>query len=253
MDGFKIINYFKCVTATLLLLLAGCNNDAAPECFTATGTAVNYNMEVPEFTAIHVSAGIELVVVEADEQSLTIATGENIKEYITAEVIDGTLWLTNANNCNWVHIYNTTTITVATPNLEKIFTATQFAVRSQGVLHFPSLSIQSGLISETSSGTVNLNVDSQLFTVEDNQNLYCILSGYVENLTVNFYSGDARFDGTALNSKNVEVFHRSSNDIIVRAENQVTGTINSTGNLVLLNHPPVVDVQQVYTGRVVYE
>lgn len=252
------MNYELRILRILALILIittsiSCNGDNAPECFRKMGTVMAYELPVPDFTAIHVSAGIELVIVQGDTQSVIVQTGENVKEYITAEVIDGTLMLTNANNCNWVHTYNTTTITVTTPYLEKIFTATQFTVRSAGVLTFPSLYVQSGLISETASGTVNLDLDCENFTVEDNQNLYCVINGHVNNLSVNFYSGDARFDGTGLSAENVSVFHRSSNDIVVSANQQVTGTIYSTGNLVLLNQPPVVDVERVYTGKIVYE
>lgn len=243
------------ILALILVLTTGisCNGDNAPECFRKMGTVVAYELYVPDFTAIHVSAGIELVIVQGDTQSVIVETGEHLKEYITATVTNGTLMLTNANNCNWVNAYKTTTITVTTPLLEKIFTATQFSVRSAGVLKFPSLYVQSGLISETASGTVNLNLDCENFTVEDNQNLYCIINGRINNLSVNFYAGDARFDGTNLTAENVSIFHRSSNDIMVKANQKISGTIYSTGNLVLLNQPPVVDVQRAYTGMVVYE
>ena len=246
----KILRILACL---FILLNISCNGDNAPECFRKMGTVIAYELPVPDFTAIHVSAGIELVIVQGETQSVIVQTGENLKEYITAEVIDGTLMLTNTNNCNWVNTYKTTTITVTTPHLEKIFTATQFSVRSAGVLRFPSLYIQSGLVSETASGTVHLDIDCENFTVEDNQNLYCVINGKVTNLSVNFYAGDARFDGTGLEAEIVSVFHRSSNDIMVRANQQVKGTLYATGNLVLLNQPPVVDVERVYTGKIVYE
>ncbi|WP_116786913.1 head GIN domain-containing protein [Flavobacterium psychrotrophum] len=249
------MNYlFRIVILILVFVtVTSCNGDNAPECFRKMGTTVAYELAVPDFTAIHVSAGIELVIVQGDTQSVIVQTGEHLKEYITATVTDSTLMLTNANNCNWVNAYKTTTITVTTPHLEKIFTATQFAVRSAGVLKFPSLYVQSGLISETASGTVTLDLDCENFTVEDNQNLYCIINGRVNNLSVNFYAGDARFDGTNLAVENVSIFHRSSNDIMVKANQKISGEIYSTGNLVLLNQPPVVDVGRVYTGKVVYK
>lgn len=241
----------------LLFFAAGlalsCNSDNAQECFRSMGDTVNYTIAVPEFSSINVSPGIELVIAEGDIQSVSVQTGANLKEYITAEVIDGKLYLTNANNCNWVRKYNSTTITVTTPNLSQIYTATQFTVRSAGTLHFPDLSIQSGIFNETASALVSLEVDCNNLTIEDNQNLDCFITGSVENLSVNFYSGDARFDGTGLDATNVKVFHRSSNDIMVQASQQVTGTLYSTGNLVLLNHPPVVEVDRKYTGKIVYE
>ncbi|WP_294820040.1 head GIN domain-containing protein [uncultured Flavobacterium sp.] len=249
------MNYQLRITIFLFVLVAfaSCNNDLAPECFTAKGDDITYVIETEAFSSIHVSPGIELVITQGPEQEVTIVTGENIKQYLSADVNNGELWLENANNCNWVHTYKTTTVYVTTPNLEKIYSASQFAVKSGGMLAFPNLSLQSGIFSETASGTFELEVDCAALTIDDNQSAYYEITGSVENLTVKFYSGDARFDGSNLEVKNLQVFHRSSNDIIAKVQQQVTGTLYSTGNLVLKNHPPVVDVERLYSGRVVYD
>ncbi|MFP9100434.1 GIN domain-containing protein [Flavobacterium sp. RHBU_24] len=252
------MNYELRIFRTLALLLVlitavSCNGDNTPECFRNAGNKTRYEVGVPEFNSLYVSAGVEVVLVQGITHSVVIETGENLREYISANVVDGQLRLENSVSCNWVRDYNTTTITVTTPNLEKIYTATQFTIRSMGTLSFPNLSIQSGIFSETASGTLALDVNCDNLTIEDNQNLHSIITGYVDNLNVNFYAGDARFDGTGLQAQNVQVFHRSSNDIIVNAGQQVIGTLYSTGNLVLLNQPPVVNVEVRYTGRIVYE
>ncbi|AWH85010.1 hypothetical protein HYN59_07665 [Flavobacterium album] len=249
------MNYKLRITIFIMLLMASvsCNSDLAPECFTAMGDEITYDVAVGEFSSIHISPGIELVITQGPEQKVTVETGENIRQYISVAIKGSELWLENANNCNWVHTYKTTTVYVTTPNLEKIYSASQFAVKSDGVLAFPSLSLQSGLFSETASGTFELELNSTNVTIEDDQSAYYVLTGAVENLTVNFYSGDARCDGSGLTLQNLQVFHRSSNDIIAEVQQKVTGTIYSTGNLVLKNHPPIVEVNRVYSGRVVYE
>lgn len=250
----RIMNYQLRITMLLLLsILCSCNNDLAPECFTAKGDDITYVAGVEAFSSIHISLGIELVITQGSEQKVTIATGENIKQYLSAEVKNGELWLENANNCNWVHTYKTTTVYVTTPNLDRIYSASQFGVKSDGVLAFPNLSLQSGIFSETASGTFELELDCTNLTIEDNQSAYYVLKGSVENLAVQFYSGDARFEGRSLEVQNLQVFHRSSNDIIAKVQQQVTGTLYSTGNLVLKNHPPVVNVERLYSGRVLYD
>ena len=93
----------------------------------------------------------------------------------------------------------------------------------------------------------------QNLSIDDNQACYYVINGAVENLSVNFYSGDARFDGSNLVAQKLRVFHRSTNDIIANVQQEVTATLYSTGNLVLKNHPPVVTVNRIYTGKVVYE
>ena len=241
------------ITCLFLLVLTSCNNDITPECFEKMGAIVTYSTAVPDFTAINLSLGVELVITEGPEQKVSIQTGENIKQYITADVKDGKLYLTNAVDCNWVRDYKSTTVYVTTPHLEQIYSASQFAVKSNGVLTFPSLSLQSGIFSETASGTFELDVNCQNLSIDDNQACYYVINGTVENLVVNFYSGDARFNGSNLVARKLQVFHRSTNDIIANVQQEVTGTLYSTGNLLLKNHPPVVTVNRIYTGQVVYE
>lgn len=246
-------NKLHSIVLVLLLVFTSCNNDLTPECFEKMGDVIAYNVEVPDFTEIHLSVGIELIITEGPERKVTVETGKNIKTYITAEVIHNVLILKNDNNCNWVRDYKSTTVYVTTPHLERIYSGSQFAVKSGGVLTFPSLSLQSGIFNETASGTFELDVNCQSLTIDDNQSCYYVINGVAENLAVNFYAGDARFDGSNLVAQKLQVFHRSTNDIIANVEQEVTGTLYSTGNLVLKNHPPVVTINRIYTGQVVYE
>ncbi|OYQ36771.1 hypothetical protein CHU92_09245 [Flavobacterium cyanobacteriorum] len=245
---------FRYITIIFLLLQlhAGCGNDM-PDCFKNAGAAITYEVPVSDFTTINVSEGIELVVAEGPERKVVIQTGENLKDNISATVTGSELYLKNATSCNWVRDYNTTKIFVTTPLLTKIYSASQFAVMSEGVLHFPHLALQSGLFSETASGTFKVDVDNESLTVEDNQSSYYVISGRTNQLNVSFYSGDARFEGSGLTVGNVYVFHRSSNDILVRPQQEVRGTLYSTGNLVLKSQPLLVDIARLYSGQILYQ
>lgn len=222
-----------------------------PECFQEAGSTVSYEVEVSDFTSINIGEGIELIVKEG-AKNVRIETGENIKPNITVMVTDGELTLRNNSSCNWVRDYNTTKVYVSVPNLDKIYSSSQFGVKSDGVLAFPNLTLESGLYSETASGTFELAVDCETLTVQDNLSIYCNISGSVNNLAIYYYSGDARFEGSNLIAQKVYVYHRSSNDVIVNPQQEVSGTIYSTGNLVLKNSPPVVNVNQLYSGHLVF-
>lgn len=245
--------YTMFILLMVLPLFLGCDTGITPECFKTMGSIVLYDADVENFTSIRLGVGVELIITDGAEQNVRIQTGENIKQYISAQVIDGELILKNDNNCNWVRDYKSTTVYVTTPNLEKIYSASQFGVKSNGVLNFPSLTLQSGIFTETASGTFELDVNCQNLTVDDNQDCYFMINGTVENLSVNFYSGNSRFDGSGLIAQKLNIFHRSSNDIIANVQQEVTGTLYSTGNLVLTNQPLIVAVTRLYTGQIIYE
>jgi hypothetical protein len=241
------------IVAILFIAASGCTDESVPECFRTAGDAVEYDVAVDVFTSIKISEGIELVITQGDERRVTIKTPDNFKPEISAQTVNGELEVTNATSCNWVRDYNLTTVYVTTPNLENIYSASQFDVRSIGILAFPTLKLSSGLYSKTASGSWLLNVACQNLIIEDNQSSYYNISGTADNLTVNFYAGDSRFDGSNLSSQKLQVFHRSSNDIIARPALEANGTLYSTGDLVLKTHPPVVNVNRLFNGEVRYE
>ena len=237
---------------SLLFAVLGCASEM-PECFRNAGAATRYQVDVETFTQIEVSEGIEVVLSQGTSCKVEIATRENLRSEISAAVADGKLVLRNSSSCNWVRDYNTTTVYITAPNVTSIYSASQFAVRSWGVLSYPALTLQSGLYNDTAAATFDLELDTDSLTVEDNGSSYFKISGRADNLTVHFYSGDARFDGSSLLTQDLQVFHRSSNDIIAAPSQTVSGTLYSTGNLVLKSHPASVQVQRLYHGDVIYE
>lgn len=236
----------------LSLAFFSCDSESANDCFQTSGTKVRKEIQVDSFSKINISQGIELIVKEGSQTKITIESGENLMNGITAEVTNGQLFLRNSNGCNFVRDYNDTKVFVTTPTLQNIYSSSQFAVKSEGVLTFPVLTLQSGLFTNTASGTFELNVDCSNLTIEDNESSYFKISGKATNLSVNFYDGNARFDGSNLIANEVFCFQRSSNDIIINPINKVSGTIYSTGNIVLKNVPPIIEVTQLYQGHLVY-
>jgi hypothetical protein len=78
------------------------------------------------------------------------------------------------------------------------------------------------------------------------------LSGQTNSGSFNFYFGDGRIEAEQLTVQNLYVYHRGSNDMIVKPIQSLTGTLNSTGNVILKNVPPLIDVEELYQGNVIY-
>jgi hypothetical protein len=79
------------------------------------------------------------------------------------------------------------------------------------------------------------------------------LDGPVENLFVGFYSGSGRFEGENLVVQNADIYHRGSNDMVVNPQLSLTGQLLGTGNLISVNEPPLVDVERIYTGQLLFD
>ena len=247
----------KIISLLLLVALFSCNSENAPDCFQNSGAIIEREFELNNFSEITVFPRVELILTDGPEQEVVLQTGTYLLDDIELWVEEGRLNIYNNNSCNFTRDYGITKVFVTSPNLTEIRNASERAVRSQGVLNYDNLS----LISEdfNQEGTVNTNgdfelkVDCSALTVNVNNLSTVTVSGKVEDLVLSYYSGDSRFEGRNLIAQRVGIFQRSSNDMIVNAEQSVTGEIRGTGDVILVSAPLVIDVQQFYTGQLIIE
>jgi hypothetical protein len=253
---FYLNHKMKKVTYILItILLISCNGDKVPDCFQNSGDIIQQEFEVTTFSKITVFEHIELILKVAPTESVIVETGEYLMNDIKVSVEEGRLILKNENSCNLTRDYGITKIYVSAPNITEIRNSSGLAMRSDGVLNYPNLT----LISEESvsddvfhsTGDFRVQVNCQFLYVVTNNLSNIFISGTVEDLLVRFYAGDGRFEGANLIAQNIEIFQRSSNDIILNPQLSLTGEIRSTGDVILVNEPPILNVQQFYTGRLI--
>ena len=247
----------KLIYSVIATVLLSCNGKNVPDCFQNSGAIVQKEFTVAEFSEIIVFERVQLIIKDAPEQKITVETGEYLMDEIVVKVEDGQLILKNENGCNLTRDYGITKIYVSVPNLRSIRSSTGLPILSDGILNYPDLA----LVSEDfeaeghyqSNGDFRLDVNCTNLTVATNNLSHLFLNGTVENLTIGFYSGNSRFEGRNLIAQNISIFQRSSNDMILNPQLTLTGEIRSTGNVIMVNEPPVVDVQTYYTGSLIVE
>ena len=245
----------KITHIVLILIFSGCNSENAGDCFQTSGDVVQQPVEVMPFDRILVNEGIEMIVSEGPDHEVIIETGKNLLNEITANVVDGELVLSNDNTCNFFRDYAPATLYVTAPDITEIRSATQFDIRSEGVLTYPQLHIMSEdyTANVLNTGDFYLTINNDLFEVTFNNLSNCYISGETQSLDVGFFAGNSRFEGAELLATQVTVFHRSSNDIIVHPIDALEGGIYSTGNVISLNEPPVVNVTEHYKGKLIFQ
>ncbi len=238
------------------IILLSCDKDNANDCFQKTGTIISQEIVVDNFTRIRVNRDVELILKEGAIQKVIIETGSNLLSDVSAVVNGNQLVLTENNLCNYVRDYNITKVYVTSPNITEIISSTQFQISSDGVLNYPVIDVLSEDYTDPSViavGTINLTLNSQDVKVVGNNLTSFNLSGVTENLNVNFAAGDGVFNGVSLIANEVNVFHRGTNSIIVNPQNVLEGRLVSTGNLISVNYPPLVDVEVLYTGSLIFQ
>nr|WP_294937217.1 head GIN domain-containing protein [uncultured Flavobacterium sp.] len=236
----------------VLLLLVSCDSEIIPGCYREPGATISRIDAVAAFNQINIGEGVQLVIKQGVTAEVKVETGENIIDEVSTEVTDGVLYIKNDLQCS----LGTTIpakVTITAPDITKIYSSSQYDVVSEGVLNFPYLNLQQGLFGKTASNIFDLQVNCLDLVVENNNTTIFRIKGITNSLNVSFYAGDSRFEGANLIVQDVVIFQRSSNDMILKPLNKIEGNIYSNGNVILLNHPPVVNVTQHYTGHIVYQ
>jgi hypothetical protein len=240
---------------SIFLLFLSCEKPS--ECIESLGTIISKEIPVTPFTRIYVKTGIELVITQGLDYSVKVVTGGNLIDNIDVKQEGTTLYLSDNATCNWVRDYGTTIVYVTAPNLEEIYSKTDRAVRSNGILSYPifrlfSLDSDGDNIEGAGTGDFFIEIDNSQLVIENNNVSRFFIKGKTDNLLLNFYAGDGRFEGANLNVKNADIFHRGTNDMIVKPIESITGKIVSVGDLILKNNPPIITVQELFQGQIIY-
>lgn len=238
-----------------ILFVFSCNSEDANDCFQKSGNIIQEEILVASFEKILVNRDITLVLKEGPNFEVTIETGENLLNDVEAVVVDNELRLTDKNNCNYIRDYGITKVFVTAPNVLEIRSSTQYDISSDGVLNYNNLKLLSEDFNDPDSFTVGdfrMEINSQSLRIISNNISSFYISGDTQNLFVDFFSGSGRFEGANLTAQNIDVFHRGSNDMIVNPQLKIEGELRGTGDVISLNNPPIVEVEQYYTGMLIF-
>ena len=238
-------------------LLISCNGDSVPDCFQNAGEMVRRPIDVPEFGTITVFENLNVVLKQGDEQSVEVETGEYLLNDVSAVVEDNRLVLRNENSCNYVRDYGLTTIYVTSPNITEIRSSTGLPITSDGILNYPSLNLiaesYTNPETETTDGSFDLNLNATTVRIVVNGIAYFKLRGNTENFNVTVAAGDSRIEAKELVAERVTINHRGSNDVFVNPQQSLRGVIRGTGDVISVNRPSEVDVEELFNGRLIFQ
>lgn len=241
----------------LALLVMGCDSENAINCIQTTGKPVTKEFEVPTFSKIFAGSRVKLYLTYGDTQKVVVKTGKNLLNDVSVSVDNDELYLKNKNACNLVRDYKETAIYVTSPNITVIRNGSPYTIESTNTLKYPELT----LLSEDeenedefhTDGDFKLDLESHSLKIVSNKLSNYYLSGTVADFSIQFLSGDGWIKAENLVAQHIAVFHRGTSKIVVNPKQSLTGKLVSTGDLIAVNHPPVLEVEELYTGKLIFQ
>ncbi len=247
----------KLIYIFLAVLVFGCNPKNIDDCLKTEGDTIRKEFDVDFFDKVNPMSRVKMFIQAGPIQNVTVETGDNLISDVEVTVNDGTLEVVNNNGCNIFRDFELVRVFVTTPNLTSIKNSSGYTIESIGVLNFPQLQLISKDDSEArefnTDGDFILQLQSQSVTIVGDNISNFFLSGTVDIFNVSIFQGDGRVDTPNLVAQDVNISHRGSNKIIVNPQQSLRGELRSTGDLISVNRPPIVEVEQLFTGKLIFE
>ncbi len=242
-----------------VVFLVSCNSDNAWDCFQNTGTLVAQEYDLEGFHSIIVWNRVKLYVAYGEPEQVIVETGENLMNEVLVRVEDSILKVSDRNSCNYTRDYGVTKVFVRVKREDlEIRNSSGLAVEGVGPIKFNNLS----LVSEDRIQADEFHIDGDFIFNDLQVNNIDIsangvskfyLKGRSLTAHIGLYDGDARVEGAELEVDNVYLFHRSTNKMIVNPQNLIQGTITGLGDVISVNRPPQVNVEELFTGQLIFE
>lgn len=241
----------------LVFLMFSCDSENGWDCVQAAGDSISKEYIVSEFSKIRIEDEVTLYLKQGDMQQVKLETGENLLSDISVGVEGNTLVVKDNNDCNLVRDYGITKVFVTVPNLTEIRNSSAFDVIGEGILKFPQLTLVSNTTAgpETirKSGDFYLSLICEDFRVSANGQSVFYITGTADKANLSFADEMPRFEGENFIIDELTVFQRSANKMIVNPQQSIVGKIVATGDIISHNRPPLVDVKELFTGRLLFE
>jgi hypothetical protein len=247
----------KLFFVSLVFLLFSCDSENDWDCVQAAGSKVSKEYLVSDFSKIRIEDDVTLYLKQGDSTKIILETGENLLSDISVSVEGNTLVVKDNNDCNLVRDYGITKVFVTVPNITEIRNSSAYDVIGEGTLIFPNLTLVSnssaGPETIRKSGDFYLNIISNEFRVNANGQSVFYITGSAVKANLSFADEMPRFEGENFTISELTVFQRSANKMIVNPQQSIVGKIVATGDIVCYNRPPLVDVKELFTGRLLFE
>ena len=241
-----------------LVTLLGCSTKNALNCIQASGEIIQKEYTLDKFKKIIVWSRVKLIISQGETQSVVIETGKNLFNDIKVRVEDSILKVSDMNSCNFVREYGITKVYVTSPNIIQIRNSSGLAVESRGTIGYFELELLSedpdleGEFHNDGDFIMN-DLDVRILRVRANGLTNFFLSGKAFHAHFGAADSDVRIEAADLVVQHLFLYHRSTNKMIVNPINSIRGKIVSLGDVIAKNRPPIVEVEELYTGRLIFE
>jgi len=240
----------------LVLNHLSCDTEATLDCIQSSGQTELRDLNIPNLERIIIRENIRLEITYSETNEVQVLGGEQHLDQL--EVIqNGTEYEFKAIGfCKTGFSEAPIVLKMKSSQLNYVRNSSQFEVVSTNVLRFPELSLISEDFNDPDAlnlGNFSIEIDNERLNVVGNGISDFNLRGKTNRLNFNTASGSGTVLARELEAEAITFFHRSFRDAVVNPSQRLEGELRSSGNLISIKKPPLVEVEEFYTGQLIFE
>ncbi len=232
----------------IYLVFVSCEKATERLCVKGVGSEESIERELGEFNQLYLGPRLRFDLVQDTVNKVVIRGGENIIGFVRTDIVDGKLFITNENRCNFLRSFKKKIIVEL--HLKKIQNIEFDATEPAYCLNSISTDYLSVTINE-SAGRFYLDLTAEV--------LYTVVNRSWGNFevvgNVNYYKAHLRGNafGNTMGlsvSDSIHVITRSGGDLDINADGVLLRSqIYSVGNIGYIGSPTIIDHSSLGEGQ----
>jgi hypothetical protein len=239
----KSLKFFKIMLVlSLALNFSACKKENSCDCFKRTGKIEMLTREVSGFDKIVAENNVNVFITQDSVFEVKIESGDNLIPLIKTEVVDGTLFISNKNRCNWTRSYKKPfNVYIKMPIIKYITSDGSGDIKSIGTITSNAFDIQT-----KSSGNIELTVNNSKVISHMNGSGDVTLHGvtYEHSCSIGgsafLYCNDLQTSYTWIQSYTTGLCYVTAADLLICR-------IDEVGDVYCSEHP--IAVQKIKNGK----
>jgi hypothetical protein len=219
--------YIALVSLLLIVVLTACDGMRR-----GSGNVVNEERDVSGYDSVALMGSGAVEIIQGNTESVVVEAEDNIISFITTEVQDGTLILSQEDNA----LINPTRPINYTVHIIEV---TGLSGSGSGDINAPSLETNTLDLDLSGSGSIRIgSLDADSLTVDISGSGQVTVSGLVNDQQLAI-SGSGGYQAPELNSKTAEIDVSGSGNAIVAVEDTLDANISGSGSVSYYGDPIV--------------
>lgn len=231
-------NFALVISCAIMLILVSCFSFTGIK---GNGKVVSEVRKVAEFSKIKASRGVDVVLIQSVSQSVRVSCDENVIQYLTTKVKNGTLEITFTEN---VRLLKAKRVYVSFVRMNDISASSGSKVKSKATLKLKELNV-----SASSGAHVNLLVETLNCKLSASSGSHIFMKGSTQTLSTKVNSG-SNIDGKELIAVKCDASASSGSTCSVYASENIVAKASSGGSISYYGQPKGIDINKSSGGSV---